>query len=316
MLRKPRALRLGDTLGLIAPSGSLKDIGMVADAADMLRSHGFGIKIGESCRSIYGYLAGEDSVRAADVNTFFADPEVSGIVCLKGGYGTIRILDALDYEAIGRNPKVFVGYSDITCLHLALNRHCSLPTFHGPMGVSDTLLQGDEFSTQSWLTALTLGAPLGRLRNPPEAAPMITLVGGVARGPMMGGNLSLVAATMGTPFEIDARNQILFFEDIDEHPYRVDRMLTQLRLAGKFDECAGIVLGDWNNCVPEEGTRSLELMEIFRDILVPAGKPTLAGFQAGHCYPMITFPFGVEVLLDADSLSLEMVESAFTDEAT
>ena len=310
MMRKPRALRPGDTLGLIAPSGSLKDIGMVDSAVDMLHRHGFDSKLGKSCQSIYGYLAGEDSVRATDVNAFFSDPDVAGIVCLKGGYGTLRILDALDYESIGRNPKVFVGYSDITCLHLALNRHCSLPTFHGPMGVSDILLQGDEFSTHSWLKALTSSAPLGRFKNPPAAAPMITLVGGVARGPMIGGNLSLVAATMGTPFELDARGMILFFEDIDEHPYRVDRMLTQLRLAGKFDECAGIVLGDWNNCVPEEGTRSLELMEIFRDILVPAGKPTLAGFQAGHCYPMITFPFGVEAVLDANSLSLEMVESA------
>ena len=313
MLRKPRALRSGDTLGLIAPSGSLKDIGMVEHAADMLRRHGFESKLGASCRSIYGYLAGEDSLRAADVNTFFSDPTVAGIVCLKGGYGTPRILDALDYEAIRRNPKVFVGYSDITGLHLALNRHGALPTFHGPMGVSDTLLQGDEFSTASWLAALTSSAPLGRLENPPDAPPMLTLVGGIAQGPMIGGNLSLVAATMGTPFELDARNKILFFEDIDEHPYRIDRMLTQLRLAGKFAECAGIVLGDWHNCVPEEGTRSLDLMEIFRDILVPTGKPTLAGFQAGHCSPMITFPFGVEAVLDADSLSLELVEGALLE---
>jgi muramoyltetrapeptide carboxypeptidase len=313
MMRKPNVLREGDTLGLIAPSGSLKDIGMVEEAADMLRRHGFAIKLGAGCRSSYGYLAGADAIRAADVNAFFADPEVAGIVCLKGGYGTPRILDALDYEAIGRKPKVFVGYSDITGLHLALNRHAALPTFHGPMGISDTLLHGDAFSTQSWLAALTSSAPLGRLRNPPDAAPMLTLVGGVAHGPMIGGNLSLVAATMGTPYEIDARGKILFFEDIDEQPYRVDRMLTQLRLAGKFEECAGIVLGDWNNCVPEEGARSLDLAEIFQDILVPAGKPTIAGFQAGHCQPMITFPFGVEALLDADDLSLEMVESALLE---
>jgi muramoyltetrapeptide carboxypeptidase len=309
-MRKPRALQAGDTLGLIAPSGSLKDLGMVEQAAGMLRRHGFESKVGASCRSIHGYLAGADSLRAADVNGFFADPEVAGIVCLKGGYGTPRILDALDYDLIRRNPKVFVGYSDITGLHLALNQHAFLPTFHGPMGVSDTLLQGDDFSTQSWLKALTTSAPLGRLENPPEAAPRFTLVGGVARGPIIGGNLSLVAATMGTPFELDTRGRILFFEDIDEHPYRIDRMLTQLRLAGKFDDCAGILLGDWNNCVPEEGTRTLELLEIFQELLVPTGKPTMAGFQAGHCAPVITLPFGVEAVLDADALSLEMIESA------
>ena len=313
MLNKPAALREGDTLGLIAPSGSLIDTGMVDQAVGMLRRHGFAIKLGASCRSIYGYLAGTDSVRAADVNQFFADPAVAGLVCLKGGYGTPRILDALDYDLIRQNPKVFVGYSDITGMHLALNRHASLPTFHGPMGVSDTLLQGDAFSTQSWLKALMSSAPLGRLENPPAAAPRLTLVGGVARGPIIGGNLSLVAATMGTPFEIDARGKILFFEDIDEHPYRIDRMLTQLRLAGKFDECAGIVLGDWNNCVPEEGARTLELTEIFRDLLVPTGKPTMAGLQAGHCSPMLTLPFGVEAVLDADSLCLDLVEGALQE---
>jgi len=311
MQKKPRALRTGDTVGLIAPSGSVKDPGMVDLAAGMLCRHGFRARLGESCRSVYGYLAGEDAVRAADVNAFFADPSVAGIVCLKGGYGTPRILDALDYGMIRRNPKVFVGYSDITGIHLALQRQCSLPTFHGPMGISDTLLQGDEFSVRSWLAALTSSVPLGRLENAPGTASRTALVGGRAHGPVIGGNLSLVAATMGTPYEIDARGKILFFEDVDEEPYRIDRMLTQLRLAGKFDECAGILLGDWNHCVAEEADRTLELAQIFRDILVPAGKPILAGFQAGHCCPMITLPLGVEAVLDADSLRLEMVGSAF-----
>ena len=139
---------------------------------------------------------------------------------------------------------------------------------------------------------------------------MTTLVGGKARGPLTGGNLSLVAATFGTPYALEAEGRILFFEDIDEAPYRVDRMLTQLRLGGVFDACAGIVLGDWNNCVPEEGDRSLELLEIFRDVLVPSGKPLVAGFQAGHCRPMITFPFGIEAHLDAEAGTLELPEGA------
>ncbi|HNX31820.1 MAG TPA: LD-carboxypeptidase [Holophaga sp.] len=313
MSMKPRALRAGDTLGLIDPSGSVKDLGMVDRAADMLRGHGFQVKLGASCRSVYGYLAGKDSQRAADVNAFFADPSVAGIVCLKGGYGTPRILDALDYGLIRRNPKVFVGYSDITGIHLALGRQCSLPTFHGPMGISDTLLQGEESSVRSWLGALTTSAPLGRLENPPGSASRRTLVGGLARGPVIGGNLSLVAATLGTPYEIDARGKILFFEDVDEEPYRIDRMLTQLRLAGKFGQCAGILLGDWNHCVAEEADRSLELQEVFQDLLVPAGKPLMAGFQAGHCSPTLTLPFGVEAVMDADSLTLDIVESALSD---
>lgn len=311
MTRMLRPLKPGDTVGVIAPSGSLKDHARVDQAAHMLERHGFTVKLGATCRSTYGYLAGEDALRIADVHAFFMDPDVAGILCLKGGYGTPRILDRLDYDIIREHPKVFVGYSDITGLHLAINRHCGMPTFHGPMGISDTLLQGEVFSTQSWLTALTSSAPLGRLDNPADVAPVQTLNGGVACGPIIGGNLSLVAATMGTPYEIDARGKILFFEDIDEQPYRVDRMLTQLRLAGVFEACAGIVLGDWNNCVPEEDALSLELREIFRDILIPTGKPIVMGFQAGHCAPMITFPFGVQAKLDADACTLELVESAF-----
>jgi muramoyltetrapeptide carboxypeptidase len=309
-MNKPRALRPGDTIGLIAPSGDLAEVDRIEQAVGMLARHGFRVKLGDSCRSVHGYLAGADSVRAGEVNAFFADPEVAGILCLKGGYGTPRILDALDYAMIARNPKVFVGYSDITGLHLALDRRCGMPTFHGPMGVSDSLLEGDAFTTASWLKALTSCEPLGRLENPAGSATLRALVGGRARGPLIGGNLSLVAATMGTPFEIEARGRILFFEDIDERPYRVDRMLTQLRLAGKFEDCAGIVLGDWNNCVPEEDKRSLELQEVFQELLAGVGRPVLMGLQAGHCRPMITFPFGVEAEMDADDLRLELVESA------
>jgi muramoyltetrapeptide carboxypeptidase len=313
MIQKPRALKAGDRVGLIAPSGSLTDPGGVDRAVEMLVRNGFRVKLGDSCRSVHGYLAGRDSLRAQEVNAFFADPSVAGIVCLKGGYGTPRILDGLDYALIGHNPKPFVGYSDITGLHLALDRCCQLPTFHGPMGVSDTLLEGDAFTTRSWLDALMSSKPLGRLENPPDRPPMKPLAGGRARGPVIGGNLSLVAATMGTPYEIDARGRILFFEDIDEEPYRVDRMLTQLRLAGKFDVCAGILLGDWNNCVAKKDKPSLDLLEIFNDLLVDSGKPVMMGLQAGHCAPMVTFPFGVEAVMDADEASLEIVESALVD---
>ena len=308
MLNKPRALRPGDTLGLIAPSGGLKDPEQLRAAAAMLGRLGFQAKSGAHCREAHGYLAGGDAGRAADLNAMFADPEVAGIVCLKGGYGATRILDALDYGLIARNPKVLVGYSDITALHLALNQRSGLPTFHGAMALSGALLEGDPFSTRSWLAALTAGTP-GRLENPPGWPGLRALAGGTARGVLTGGNLTVIAATMGTPYELDARGRILFFEDIDERPYRIDRMLTQLRLAGKFRECAGIVLGDWNNCVPDPGERSLELQEVFREVL-PAGKPVLAGLQAGHCQPMLTFPLGVEAVLDADAGTLDLVETA------
>jgi muramoyltetrapeptide carboxypeptidase len=178
------------------------------------------------------------------------------------------------------------------------------------MAAAGVLLDGEPGSTASWLRALTTAAPLGRLENPPPLPPLRALAGGVARGPLTGGNLSVIAATMGTPFELDARGRILFLEDVDERPYRVDRMLTQLRLAGKFDQCAGIVLGDWNNCVPDPGERSLELAEVFRDLLLPCGKPILAGLQAGHCGPALTFPLGVTAVLDAGAGTLDFTGPA------
>ncbi len=312
----PRALAAGDLIGLIAPSGGVKDPGQVEKAVAVLTRMGFAVKVGESCRANYGYLAGGDKLRASDVNAFFADDAICGIVCMKGGYGTPRILDALDYGLVARNPKVFVGYSDITAIHLALNQRCSLVTFHGPMGVSDVLLEGEGYSTRSWLSALTSTWPLGRMDNPPGSEPPAVLVAGKARGRLVGGNLSLVAATMGTPWEIDARGKILFFEDIGERPYRVDRMLTQLRLAGKFEECAGVILGDWKDCGPEEGKPSLSLQEIFRDVIAPAakagGKPVIMGVKAGHCSPSMTLPFGILAELDTESdrPGFEMLEAA------
>jgi muramoyltetrapeptide carboxypeptidase len=295
MSLKPKALAAGSTVGLVAPAGPAKDSQRVDQSVAFLESLGFKVKEGASCRASYGYLAGKDEFRASDLNDFFADREVEGIVCLKGGYGTSRILDALDYGAIARNPKALVGYSDITGLHLAIARMCSLATFHGPMPSSDMVPELDEFSRISWMKALTSATPLGRLENP-----------GV------GGNLSLVAALMGTPYEIDTKGRILFLEDVDEAPYRVDRMLTQLRLAGKFDDCVGVVLGDWKNCCPPEGKKSLTLMEVFQDIIAPTGKPAVYGFRAGHCSPTITFPLGIEAVLDADDLSIEMIEAAMS----
>ncbi len=309
---KPKALKPGDTIGLIAPSGSTNDADMAAKGTKFLADLGFKVKTGKSCTAKYGYLAAPDTLRASDVNDFFADAEIDGIVCFKGGYGTPRILDALDYGLISANPKVFVGYSDITGMHLAIQRYTGMPTFHGIMAVS-MVGSADRFSVDSWMRAIGAEGPLGRLDPPPGANPgPVSLVGGKARGILIGGNLSLVAALAGTPYALDPRGKILFLEDIDEEPYRLDRMLTQLRLAGVFEQCEGIVLGNWNNCGAKDPTRSLTLAEVFRDVIAPSGKPCITDFAAGHCVPTHTMPFGVEAFLDADEATLEITESATT----
>jgi len=324
--RKPRALRTGDTLGIIAPSGSSKDTTQADRGADKLRELGFKVKVGRSCRmDRYGYLAASDEVRASDVNEFFADPEVDGIVCLKGGYGTPRILDRIDYAIVAANPKIFVGYSDITGLHLAFARYAGFPTFHGPMAAS-MLGNLDRQSADAWVHALKSTEALGLLAPIPvfsEGAPVAggsgetpatdspgCLVGGIARGTIIGGNLSLVAALTGTPYAVEPEGKLLLLEDVNEEPYRVDRTLTQLRLASVFDRCEGIILGGWTDCGPKDPDRSLSLLQVWKDVVGSAGKPTIHGFQAGHCVPTHTLPFGVEAVLDASSGTLEIIESA------
>ncbi|MBU0928334.1 MAG: LD-carboxypeptidase [Spirochaetes bacterium] len=308
----PKALGRGDVIGMIGPSGSSKDPGMADKGAAALEALGFEVVVGDSCRRKHGYLASPDELRASDLNAFFSDPRIDGIVCMKGGYGTPRILDMIDYAAVAAHPKVFAGYSDITGLHLAFRRYAGFPTFHAPMAAS--MVGGfDDFSAASWTAALTTPGPLGLLSPPPGVGGPVaptTLVGGAARGPLVGGNLSLVAALTGTPYALEPDGAILFLEDVDEEPYRVDRMLTQLRLAGVFERCAGVVLGHWTRCEAKDPERSLTLERVFADVVASAGKPTIAGFSAGHSTPTLSFPLGVEAVLDADSGTLELTEAA------
>lgn len=307
---KPKALKKGDTVGLVAPSSPVGGVKSVKFAMEKIDTLGFRAKAAPNCCKEYGYLAGSDSDRADDINRMFADPEVDAIICLMGGYGTPRILDQLDYPTICRNPKLFVGYSDITGLHLALNRICRLVTIHGPLPIPDRECYTEDinFSKTSFWNTITSTDPLGEIRNPQGEA-IQCLTGGKASGMITGGNLSLVTATLGTPYEIEAEDKILFLEDVGERPYRIDRMLTQLRLAGKFEKCRGIVLGSWTDCRPDR-TGDLSLKQIFEDVVAPCGKPVIYNLRAGHCVPKVTLPLGVQAILDADNGTLEVTESA------
>lgn len=305
---KPKALKMGDVLGVVAPS-SPTTVENVTLAKQQLEGLGFRIKLGPSCYANHGYLAGKDQLRADDLNNMFADKEVDGILCLRGGYGAPKILDKVDFEMIKVNPKVFIGYSDITALHIAMNQISKLVTFHGPMGSSDIAGGLDDFSKHEFLRAIMDIQPMDYIPNPVDK-PIECLVGGKASGVIIGGNLSLIAATMGTPYEIDTKGKILFLEEIGEEPYSVDRMLTQLALGGKLDDAAGIILGDWNDCDPKKHEESLSLMEVFKEIIVPYGKPTIFDLKAGHCAPKVTIPFGVNAVLDADECKVIIQEGA------
>ena len=305
-----KRLKKGDVIGLVGASGAVRTEGAIERGVAAIEAMGFRTKMGESCGQVYGYLSGTDEVRARDVNAMFRDDEVDAIICLKGGYGTMRMLDLLDYDAIAANPKIFLGYSDITAMHVAMLEKTGLVTFHGPMPAScyaDKPL--DEFTMTSMLRALMDPAPLGEIVNP-EGCERKTVTPGVCEGMLVGGNLSLVTGLLGTPWDLDVKGRILFLEDIGEPTYKLDHMLTHLRLAGKFDDCAGVVLGDFRNCPIEYPDFGHPLEKIVEDVIVPSGKPIFSGLMAGHCPVKITLPLGVRCRMDAGACTLTALEGA------
>ena len=217
-------------------------------ALALFKSYGYKVKLGNTMTSEYGYLSGTDDLRADDLNQMFVDDEVKGIICLRGGYGAPRILDAIDFNSIRRYPKVFVGYSDITALHLAIQKHAGLLTFHGPM-ITELADEPDPLTWPTLLQHLTSLSSIGRYDEPLDMF-RCTITPGVVEGPLVGANLSLISTTLGTPYEIETMGTILFLEDIGEKPYSIDRMLTQLKFTGKLQAAKGIVLTDFSDSDP------------------------------------------------------------------
>jgi muramoyltetrapeptide carboxypeptidase len=307
---KPPPLQKGDTVGLVAPASPL-DEPVVQAAVENLRKSGYAVKLSLGYRQARGYLAASDEVRAAELNGFFADPEVKAIVCLRGGYGSPRILDRVDYDLLRRQPKILVGYSDITALLNAVHARAGLVVFHGPMGKEFAGAGGlSPFTAKYFWDVLQPSSPLAPDwgRNG-DANGMRTLAGGVAEGVLVGGNLSVVTSTLGTPYELRCQGAVLFLEEVSEKPFRIDRMLNQLRLSGKLGQLKGVLLGSFTGC-QENGKDELELDEVFADYFKPLGVPVLAGFPAGHVADQATLPIGVRVRLDATAKKLSLLESA------
>jgi muramoyltetrapeptide carboxypeptidase len=294
-LYTPKPLFPGARVALVAPAGPVPPE-RLEPAVKSVENLGLQPVIYESCRSRHGYFAGDDRLRADDLNRAFADREIDGILCIRGGYGSQRLMNLIDFDLIRRNPKYFSGYSDITTLHIMINQYCGFVTYHTPMP-STELYRGTDDYTLSYIKNLMYGISLEQLNNP-EGYPLKTLTGGCARGILTGGNLSLVVSSLGTPYEIDTKGKILFLEDVDEEPYSVDRMLLQLKNAGKFRDCAGIILGYYTNCAAKQPEQSLTLDEVFEELLVPEQKPTVMDLACGHSLPSMSLPLGKEVILD------------------
>jgi muramoyltetrapeptide carboxypeptidase len=314
-LIRPKALRAGDTVGLITPSSYVSDPDRLALAERTARYFGLVPKFGKNVRKRDGYLGGTVEDRVEDLHAMFRDPEVKAVFAIRGGYGASQLLDRIDYDLIRANPKILLGYSDITALHLAIQKRAGLVTFHGPIALS----RFTPYTQTYFRKALFETEPMGRVTNPPDSDPLRpvhslrTVRPGNARGPLFGGNLTLVSTTMGTPYEIETAGRILFLEDVDEEPYSIDRMLTQLRLAGKLDAAAGLIFGECQNCRPRDFQPSYEstlsIGEVVDEILGRQRIPVLSGLTIGHTDDQLTLPLGVMAHLDADKGELTIEEA-------
>ncbi len=315
MLVKPPHLEFGDTVGIVAPASAPPDPRNIDQCVQAVEQLGFKPRLAPRARKRWGYLAGPDRDRASDLMNMFADPKVKGIFCIRGGYGTARLLPLLDYEFIRKHPKVFVGYSDITSLHCAFLVKSHMVCFHGPMLNSDFIKPNTpQFTIKTLLRAIMSTSTTGSLRNGNSAPSIEVLRPGTASGSLVGGNLSILCASLGTPYQPLFRNAILFFEDVDEVPYRFDRMLTQLINAGHLQKIAGIAIGINKNSRDPKAAKTKEyrqtLEDVFKERLLPLGIPVVTGLPFGHIAHNATLPLGTRAVLDGAKGDLILTEPA------
>lgn len=304
MNRKPRALGVGSTVAVVAPSGPVSKDSIDRGVA-ILESLGLKVKVLGSVLKQYGYLAGDDKDRAHDFGAAWKDQSVDAVICARGGYGATRMLRYLDFNTLRPHKKVFVGYSDITALHLALRKELRLVTFHGPMVATR---KGASLDVPLNLESLWSALSSGDVRLP-DGDNLRSLSPGRAEGELTGGNLSLVAASIGTTYEVNTKGKILFLEEVGEAPYRIDRMLCQLDSAGKLDQAAGFLVGDFTDCEAREGSPTLSVEELINQYLCGRGKPCVAGLPSGHGRLNLTLPLGVRVAVDGDHGTFRFFES-------
>lgn len=310
---RPRRLQLGDTVGLVAPASVTYESLQLQIALEALDAMGLKAKVGPHVMDRFGYLAGEDKDRASDINAAFADPEIDAVFALRGGWGASRLLPFLDFDLIAKNPKIFLGYSDITSLLNAIYAKAGVVTFHGP----NVMSRWNEFTYQGMRDVLFNGKS-STYSNPEVIDDDLvarkhriqTINAGRATGHLIGGNLTLMSALIGTPYFPDARGAILFLEDVGEAIYRVDRMMTQLKLSGVLGQVSGIVFGHFTGVKPNPGLGNFALMDILEQHCKPLGVPCYFGAMIGHVEEQSTVPIGVAAEMDAGAGLLRLLEPA------
>jgi len=311
---KPKRLEKGDTIGIISPASSPRNKSKVKQAIKVFEGWGYKVKLGKYIYDEYYYLAGRDKCRVEDLNKFFADDAIDAIFCSTGGYGAMRILKDIRYDVIKKNPKIFLGFSDITALHLAIHKMTGLVTFHGP--IAEEINSNTGYIVDYLNKALFSAKPIGTIEMASRDKHLVKIVSGKAKGRVVGGNLTLVCSTLGTPYEIDTKGKIVFLEEVQEAPYRVDRYFSQLLNAGKLQEAVGIVIGECVKCESSTSThesrKSRRIKEIIFDLLAPLKIPIIYGLPIGHTKDIATIPIGVEACLDASRGEFSIDEVATT----
>lgn len=303
---KPNALKTGDTIAISSPAGAVWDDAQVVKFSSILQNLGFKVKTGETLSKKFGYFAGSDEFRANEINRLFQDKEVKAIFCMKGGWGCARILNLINYSEIIKNPKIIMGFSDITSLLISINAITGLITFHGPVGNSGW----NDFST-GYVKKILMDKEIVSYTYPEKNDDLpYTVHPGKSKGRLVGGNLSVLSGIVGSHYLPDWKNKILFLEETGEEPYQIDRMLTQLKLAGILHKLSGFIFGKCVKCEAEEPTKAFTFQQVLEQHIKPLGIPAFYGAMIGHIENKYTIPLGIEAEMDADKCSFKLLETA------
>ena len=304
-----KKLKKGDTIGIIAPA-SCTTYEKVLEAKKNIEDMGYQVILGECTKKQWYSYAGTDEERAEEINSFFADKNIDAIICMRGGYGSNRLIELLDFEIIKRNSKIFVGYSDITTLHIALNEKANLITFHGPMAVSNFTGNYNRDTYENFIEILSNSRDKQSIKNITKELEVLNE--GRVKGKLVGGNLATLIATLGTEYDLDYNGKILFLEDVGEKTYKIDRFLNQLKKHGVFEKIEGLVLGDFKNCT-QDSEKDMTLLEVFQNYFKELKKPVIYNFESGHSEPMLTLPLGAICEIDTYNKELKVLERVVSE---
>lgn len=310
---RPKRLHKGDTIGVISPASPSEKKSEINRAVETLEEWGYKVVVGKNVNKTKGFVAASEEERASDFNEMFRRDDIDAVFVTQGGYGSAQIIRLIDFEAVKKSPKIFTGFSDITSLHLALHKFSDLVTFHGPGMSRFNSEELTDYTKEYFFKAVSENEPIGNIPLADKKKWLHTFGKGVAEGQLIGGNLTLICASLGTPYAIDTKDKILLIEDVDTEPWIFDHMLSHLRNAGCLDQVKGIVVGECHNCVPFKHDPGFycdtSLEDVLEYYLKPLDIPVLYGLPFGHTKDLATLPLGVSARLDADRKTFEILES-------